>query len=60
MPDKPEALSAEQLDEMTPDERLQAFQDRIVTDEAALPSDFLERVQDRARDLGQRPAKKTG
>lgn len=60
MPDKPEALSAEQLDEMTPDERLQAFQDRIVTDETALPSDFLERVQDHARDLGQRPAKKTG
>ena len=60
MPDEPEALSAEQLDEMTPDERLHAFQDRIVTDETALPSDFLERVQDRARDLGQRPAKKTG
>ena len=60
MADKPEPLTAEQLDAMTPDERLKAFQERIVTDEAAISSDFLERVQNRARDLGQQAIKKTG
>jgi hypothetical protein len=60
MSDAAETLSAEQLDAMTPDQRLKAFQERIVTDEEAIPADFLEHIQDRARDLGQQPAKKTG
>ena len=60
MPDKPETLSAEQLDAMTPDQRLQAFQERIVTDEDAIPPDFLERVRDRASDLGQQSVNKSG
>jgi len=60
MADKPEPLTAEQLDTMTPDQRLKAFQERIVTDEEALPSDFLERVQSRARDLGQQSVNKSG
>lgn len=56
MADKPEPVTAEQLDAMTPDQRLKAFQERIITDDAAIPSDFLERVHDRARDLGQQPS----
>ncbi|MCP3853173.1 MAG: hypothetical protein GY745_07390 [Actinomycetia bacterium] len=52
MADKQETLSAEQLDAMTPDERAQAFRDRIVTDAHELPEDFRRKIYDRAQQLG--------
>ena len=52
MAKKRESLSAEQLDAMTPDERAQAFRDRIVTDPGELPEDFRRKIYDRARQLG--------
>lgn len=52
MADKREILSAEQLDAMTPDERAQAFRDRIVTEPDELPEDFRRRIYDRAKQLG--------
>lgn len=52
MSDIPEALTAKQLDEMSPDERAQAFRDRIVTDPELLPADFREKIYRRARNLG--------
>ena len=52
MADKPEVLSAEQLDAMTPDERAQAFRDRVVTDPDELPEDWRRKIYDRAQQLG--------
>ncbi|MCB0974814.1 MAG: hypothetical protein KDB86_09685 [Actinobacteria bacterium] len=46
-------ISAEDLDAMTPNERLAAFQARIVTDPAAIPPDFRERIYESARQLGR-------
>ena len=60
MPERPDPLSAEQLDEMTPDERAAAFQERIVTDDESIPADFRQRIQERARSLGLPTADKTG
>ncbi len=52
MADKREILTAEQLDAMTPDERAQAFRDRIITRPDELPEDFREKIYDRAQQLG--------
>lgn len=52
MAGKRERLSTEQLDAMTPDERAQAFRDRIVTDPDELPENFRRKIYDRARQLG--------
>lgn len=52
MANKPESLTAEQLDAMSPYERAQAFRDRIVTDPDELPADFRRKIHDRARRLG--------
>ncbi len=60
MQDTPETLSADQLDKMSPDERAQAFRERIVTDEAAIPTDFRETIYKRARSLGNPSAKPAG
>ena len=60
MPDTPETLSADQLDEMSPDERAKAFRERIVTDENAIPADFREKIYKRARSLGDPSAKHAG
>lgn len=46
-------LSAEDLDAMTPDERLAAFRERIVTDLAELPADFRSRIHETGRRLGR-------
>lgn len=56
----PDPLSAAELDEMTPDERATAFQERIVTNEESIPADFWQRIQDRARSLGLPTVDKTG
>ena len=52
MADKREILSADQLDAMTPDQRAQAFRDRIVTDPDELPGDLRRKIYDRAQQLG--------
>lgn len=52
MADDRTTLTAEQLDAMTPDERVQAFRDRIITDPDQLPEDFRRKIFDRAQDLG--------
>ncbi len=52
MADKPEVLSADQLDAMTPDERAQAFRDRIITDADEMPENFRGNIYDRAKQLG--------
>ena len=46
-------ISAEDLDAMTPNERLAAFQARIITDPAAIPTEFRERIYESARQLGR-------
>ena len=51
-PESPRTLTAAELDAMSPNERAQALRDRIVTDPSALPSEFRERVEQAARDLG--------
>ncbi len=52
MAEERDVLSAEQLDAMTPDERAQAFRNRIVTDPDELPGDFRRKIYDRAQQLG--------
>ncbi|MCP3854600.1 MAG: hypothetical protein GY745_13780 [Actinomycetia bacterium] len=44
MVNTPRVLTAEELDAMTPDERAQAFNERIVTDLDELPAKFRDRV----------------
>lgn len=44
MADKREILTAEDLDAMTPNERADAFDERIVTDIDTLPTAFVDRV----------------
>ncbi|NCG37918.1 MAG: hypothetical protein GWP48_10405 [Actinobacteria bacterium] len=43
---------AEQRDAMMPDERAQAFRDRIITDPDEFPEDFRRKIYDRAQQLG--------
>jgi hypothetical protein len=45
----PRIITAQELDEMTPDERAASFADRVVRDLDDLPSDFRARVEARAR-----------
>lgn len=44
-------LSVEDLDAMTPDQRLAAFRERVVTDPAELPAEFRNRIYETARRL---------
>lgn len=44
MPEEPEFLSAAHLDPMTPDQRMAAFEARLVTDLDALPDDFRDQI----------------
>lgn len=53
MASKPELLTAAQLDAMTPNERMAAFEQRVVTDLDALPDEFRDRVVATAERLGQ-------
>ncbi len=53
MPTKPNILSAEQLDAMSPDQRAAAFDERIVHDLDELPTAFRNRIMETGRRLGQ-------
>jgi hypothetical protein len=53
MADKPELLTAAQLDAMTPNERMAAFEQRVVNDLDGLPEEFRNRVVATAERLGQ-------
>jgi hypothetical protein len=53
MADKPELLTAAQLDAMTPNERMAAFEQRVVNDLDELPEEFRNRVVATAERLGQ-------
>jgi hypothetical protein len=44
-------ITAAELDEMTPDQRAAAFNDRIITDLDELPDDFRKKVIDTAHRL---------
>ena len=59
MTNDPERLSAEQLDAMTPHERLEAFRERIVTDPDELPEHFRRKIFTRAAELGAAHADRT-
>lgn len=47
----PRLITAAELDEMTPDQRAAAFNDRIITDLDELPDDFRQKVIDTAHRL---------
>jgi hypothetical protein len=47
----PRLITAAELDEMTPDQRAAAFNDRIITDLDELPDDFRKKVIDTAHRL---------
>ncbi len=51
MADKRRVLTADDLDEMTPNERAAAFDERIVDDLSALPFEFVGRVMETGRRL---------
>lgn len=51
-PTTPEALTAAELDDMSPDERAEALRSRIIDDPAQLPANFRRRVEETARNLG--------
>jgi hypothetical protein len=53
VPETPDFLTAAQLDAMTPDERMAAFEQRVVTDLEALPTEFRDRVTATAERLGR-------
>lgn len=53
MADEPELITAAQLDAMTPNERMAAFDQRIVTDLDELPEAFRNRVVATADRLGR-------
>ena len=53
MADEPEILTAADLDAMTPDERADAFERRLVTDFDSLPDEFRERIVATAARLGK-------
>lgn len=46
-------LSADDLDSMTPDERLAAFRQRIVTDPDEIPTEFRDRIYETGRRLAR-------
>ena len=50
---EPPFLSAEDLDAMTPDERLAAFRERIVTDPDKIPAEFRDRIYETGRRLAR-------
>ncbi len=54
MVNKPRVLTAEELDAMTPDERAQAFNERIVTNLDELPAEFRDRVIETGQRLTNR------
>ncbi len=45
------ALTAEELDAMTPDQRAAALRERLVTDPNELPEEFRDRIFETARRL---------
>ena len=47
----PRLITAAELDEMTPDQRAAAFNERIITDLDDLPDDFRRKVIDTAHRL---------
>ena len=47
--------SAENLDAMTPDKRLAAFRERIITNPDDLPAEFFERIYETGRRLARAP-----
>lgn len=53
MAEKPELLTADQLDDMTPNERMAAFEQHIVTDLNELPENFRNRITATAERLGK-------
>ena len=53
MDGEPPFLSAEDLDAMTPDERLAAFRARVITDLDEVPVAFREHILETARRLGE-------
>lgn len=53
MADQPELLRAAQLDAMTPDQRMAAFEQRVVSDLNELPREFRDRVVATAERLDQ-------
>jgi len=53
MADQPELLRAAQLDAMTPDQRMAAFEQRVVSDLNELPKEFRNRVVATAERLDQ-------
>jgi hypothetical protein len=46
-------LSADDLDSMTPDERLAAFRQRIVTDPDEIPTELRDRIYETGRRLAR-------
>lgn len=46
-------LTADDLDAMSPDERLAAFQARVITNLDELPVELRERIEATARQLGE-------
>ena len=53
MADKRELLTAAQLDEMTPNERMDAFEQRVITNLDDLPEEFRDQVTNTAGRLGE-------
>jgi hypothetical protein len=49
----PRIVTAQELDQMTPDERAAAFDERIVRNLDDLPSEFRARVEARGRQLAE-------
>jgi hypothetical protein len=49
----PRIITAQELDQMTPDERAAAFDERIVRNLDDLPSEFRDRVEARGRQLAE-------
>jgi hypothetical protein len=49
----PRIVTAHELDQMTPDERAAAFDERIVRNLDDLPSEFRDRVEARGRQLAE-------
>lgn len=50
---QPRIVTAHELDQMSPDERAAAFDERIVRDLDELPADFRRRVEARGRRLAE-------
>ena len=54
------ALTAAELDQMSPDQRAAALRDRLVTDLDELPETFRQRVEETARRLAEQLPSRTG